>query len=99
VVIKKSYEMELNTILDVAALTVSLSITLVGFPFQIWKNYKKKDASGVSYILFILSLLSYSIWTTRAYFRHDWIMVVAYVPGILFTGIILCQMYFYRKSP
>ena len=89
--------MNTSYILSFLATIASLLITGIGFPVQIWKNYKTKNTSGVSYILFLLSFLSYALWSLRAYVIKDWYMVTAYTPGIFFSTIILFQIYFYRN--
>ena len=89
--------MDINTVLSVSATVVSLSITLVGFPFQIRRNYKNKSTTGIAYQLFVLSFISYTLWSIRAFFINDWYMFIAYLPGVLFSTVILFQIYFYRK--
>lgn len=91
--------MDINTVLSIAATVASLSISLVGFPFQIWKNYKNKNTSGIAYLLFVLSFISYTLWSLRAFFIGDWYMFTAYLPGVIFSIVILFQIYIYKKGP
>lgn len=89
--------MDFSNTLSILATVASLLITGIGFPVQIYKNYKNKDTFGVSYILFILSFVSYLLWSMRAYTVGDWYMFVAYVPGVLLSIVILFQISYYRN--
>lgn len=89
--------MNISTFVSVAATVASLSISLIGFPFQIWKNYKNKNTSGIAYLLFVLSFISYTLWSLRAFLISDWYMFIAYLPGVVFSIVILLQIYIYKK--
>ena len=84
----------------VSLLTViaSISIKLIGEPDQIRRNYKRRSTVGLSPLLYGLSVLSYSLWTVHGFQTGDIAIIVAQSVGIVTSGIVLFQMWHYRKS-
>ena len=78
--------------------TLSILIKVIGFPDQIRKNYKRKSTEGLSTWFYILSFVSYSLWTLHGFFQKDWVIICGQGLGIVTTGIIVYQIIVYRKK-
>ncbi|HAE36696.1 MAG: hypothetical protein UR85_C0008G0035 [Candidatus Nomurabacteria bacterium GW2011_GWF2_35_66] len=87
----------MDQILSIIAALLSLSVSIIGLPLQIHTNYKLKKVIGLRPELFLISFLSYAVWSLRAYFINDWYMFVAYLPGAIFSFVILVQIKLYKK--
>jgi uncharacterized protein with PQ loop repeat len=85
-------------IVSLMTVIASISIKLIGEPDQIRRNYKRRSTVGLSPLLYGLSVLSYSLWTVHGLQTGDMAIIVAQSAGILTSGIILFQMWRYRKS-
>lgn len=83
----------------VGFLTIILGILvkLVGFPDQIRRNYKNKSTQGLSTAFMVLSFIAYSMWTLHGILVNDMVVVIGQGLGIITTGAVLWQIYFYRK--
>lgn len=84
----------------VGLLTTALSILIkiVGFPDQIRKNYKRRSTEGVSTMFYILSFVTYLLWTLHGFLQKDWVIILGQGLGIITTGIIVYQIFLYRKK-
>jgi len=84
----------------VAILTVTFGVVvkIVGFPDQMRNNYKRKSTVGLSTIFIMLSFVTYSLWTLHGIFQKDPVLAVGQGIGIITTGIILYQIWLYRKN-
>lgn len=91
--------MEGQIIVIVGILTVLLSLLtkVVGFPDQIRKNYNRRSTEGVSTVFFFISFLSYVLWTLHGILQGDPVVYLGQGLGVITTGIILWQVYLYRK--
>jgi len=83
----------------VGFLTVALGVLvkIVGFPDQIRKNYKKKSTEGISATFYILSFCAYLAWTLHGILIKDTVVIVGQGLGIVTTGVVLWQIYIYKK--
>jgi uncharacterized protein with PQ loop repeat len=92
--------MIITILLVVAVLTTifSFATKLIGFPDQIRKNYIRKSTEGISSAFFVLSFLSYLLWTIHGFMVNDWVVYIGQGLGVLTTGIIIFQIYIYRKT-
>jgi uncharacterized protein with PQ loop repeat len=77
---------------------LSILVKVVGFPDQIKKNYKRKSTEGVSTSVYILSFITYLLWTTHGIIQKDWVVILGQGLGIITTGIIVYQIILYRKK-
>ena len=90
--------------LDIAAIVAVLTVVFgvlvkfIGFPDQIRSNHKRKSTEGLSTIFIILSVITYTLWTIHGYFQKDPVLVIGQGIGIITTGIILYQIWLYRKN-
>jgi len=90
----------LNFALVIGFLTTALSILIkvVGFPDQIRKNYQRKSTEGLSSSFYILSFITYSLWTLHGFMQKDWVVILGQGLGIITTGFIVYQICIYRKK-
>ncbi len=93
-------EIGLTLIFVVGVLTVLFSflVKVIGLPDHIRKNRLLKSTKGVSTMLIFLLFLSYTLWTIYGLLANDWVVYLGHGIGIITTGIILLQVYSYRKK-
>lgn len=84
--------------IGIATTALSLLVKLVGFPDQIRKNHARKSTEGISGTFFLLSFLSYLLWTTHGILKNDWVVYLGQGLGVVTTGIILFQIYSYKRK-
>jgi uncharacterized protein with PQ loop repeat len=77
---------------------VAILVKVIGLPDQIKKIYKRKSTEGISTIFFILAFISYFLWTTHGIFEKDNVLIIGQGVGMITTGIILAQIFTYRKK-
>lgn len=82
--------------ISLMATIASLTISLVGLPMQIWKNYKQGSTDGIATPLIFTTFLTYSLWSIHAWGKDDWNLLYAYFPGSI-CGIVLLGQYIYYK--
>jgi uncharacterized protein with PQ loop repeat len=85
-------------IIGVLTTVLSIAVKVVGFPDQIKKNYKRKSTEGLSVSFYILSFLVYILWVLHGILQKDWVVTLGQGLGVVTTGMILYQVYIYRKQ-
>jgi len=78
--------------------TVAILVKVVGLPDQIKKIYKRKSTEGISTVFFILAFVSYLLWTIHGIFQKDNVLIIGQGAGMITTGIIIAQIFIYRKK-
>ncbi len=84
-------------IIGLLTTVLSILIKVVGFPDQIKKNYKRKSTEGLSTWFYVLSFITYTLWTLHGFLQKDWVVILGQGLGIITTGIIVYQILIYRK--
>lgn len=84
-------------IIGVLTTVLSIAVKIVGFPDQIKKNYKRKSTEGLSVPFYVLSFLVYILWVLHGILQKDWVVALGQGLGVVTTGMILYQVYIYRK--
>ena len=90
-------------IFGLLAMCASLTLTILGFPAQIWKNYRKKNCDGVSPVMVICAMIAYTFfglygWTKPN--QPDWFLAISQTIGFLATLTLLIQIIYYKhKKP
>ena len=79
-------------------LIIGILVKIVGLPHQIKKNYNRKSTEGLSSWFMVLSCVAYILWTVHGILQGDIVLVLGQGLGILTTGIILWQIFIYRKT-
>ena len=77
---------------------VAILVKVIGLPDQIKKIYKRKSVEGISTVFFILAFVSYFLWTIHGIFQKDNVLIIGQGAGMVTTGIILGQIFIYRKK-
>ena len=84
-------------IIGILTVIIGILVKVLGFPHQFMKNYRKKSTEGLSTIFILLAFISYSLWTLHGYLQKDYVLVLGQGVGILTTGMIVFQVFYYRK--
>lgn len=79
-------------------LTVGILVKIIGLPDQIRKNHNRKSTEGLSTAFISLAFISYLLWTLHGIMRQDMVLIIGQGLGILTTGIIVWQIFIYRKK-
>jgi uncharacterized protein with PQ loop repeat len=58
----------------------------------------RKTTEGVSTWLFVLTFLSYALWTIYGILQNDWVVYLGQGLGVVTAGIILFQVWIYRNK-
>ena len=84
----------------VGGLTIVLSIAtkVIGFPDQMRTNFRRKSVEGVSKTFYVLSFITYTVWTLYGILQKDMVVTLAQGLGVVTTGIILYQIMIYGKK-
>jgi MtN3 and saliva related transmembrane protein len=92
--------MKFDLISIVGALTVACSygIKFIGFPNQIKKSMQNNSFASLSKPLFILSFISYILWTIYGILKNDWVIIAGQSVGILTAGILLYKMFNHKNQ-
>ena len=85
-------------IIGLVTLFVSTLVKVWGYPDQIAKNFKRKSTEGYSTLSILLVFLSYLLWTIYGWLQRDWVIIIGMSIGVLVTGIIIYQIFSYRKK-
>ncbi len=86
-----------GTIVGVLAVLFSLLAKVVGHPDQMLRNYRRKSTEGVALSMFVTSFLAYLFYTIHGILQKDWVVISGQGLGVLTTGIILGQAFYYRN--
>jgi len=79
-------------------LVIGILVKIIGLPDQIKKNHNRKSTEGLSTWFITLSCVAYLLWTIHGVLQEDIVLVLGQGLGILTTGIILYQIFIYRKK-
>lgn len=85
-------------IVGVLTVIFGVIVKVVGFPDQIRSNKKRRSTKGLSTTFIGLSFVTYSLWTLYGVLKGDPIVYLGQGIGIITTGIILYQIWIYRKN-
>ena len=85
-------------IIGVLTLVFGIVVKVIGFPDQIRKNFKGKSTKGLSTTFIVLSFAAYTLWTLHGILRNDPVLMIGQGLGILTTGVILYQIWIYRRN-
>ena len=90
----------MNTLFGMIALVTSLALALVGFPSQIYLNYRRKSTDGFSFIFTTIALPNSIAWFLYGMSKHeiDWFIVIANILCIVLLSMLLFQFLIYGKK-
>ncbi len=91
-------KVELIVIIGIITTVLTILIKVIGFPDQMKKNYERKSTKGISNTFYILSFITYVFWTLHGILVNDAVVYLGQGLGIITTGVILYQIYIYRKN-
>ena len=79
-------------------LVIGILVKVIGLPDQIKKNYRRKSTEGQSVAFWVIAWLAYLLWAFYGVLKNDLVIVIGQGLGVLTTGIILYQVFIYRKN-
>jgi uncharacterized protein with PQ loop repeat len=90
----------MNTLFGMIALVTSIVVALVGFPSQIYINYKRKSTDGFSLIFCVAAIINSIAWFSYGMSKPeiDWFIVLANIMGIVLLSMLLFQFFIYGKK-
>lgn len=92
--------MDLAQFFGYASMITSLSISVVGFPAQIVKNFRRKSCEGISHSLVYSTFSAYMCWSLYGLTKGDRFIFISQSVGFFLCGIILIQTLLYpTKRP
>ena len=77
---------------------ITVVYTAFGLPIQIYKNYQKKTAEGLSKVMVVLLFFTFLSWTIYAIVKPDYFILVPNAIGFICQTIILMQFWIYRAK-
>ncbi|OGY64735.1 MAG: hypothetical protein A3I24_02485 [Candidatus Harrisonbacteria bacterium RIFCSPLOWO2_02_FULL_41_13b] len=80
------------------AVIASMTIALVGFPTQIYRNYKRQNCDGIAPVLIYSAFISYLLWTLYAWTKPDLFLIVTDTTGVILTSILILQNIYYKNK-
>ena len=86
------------SIIGLLTLIMGITVKVIGLPDQIRKNHKRKSTEGLSTLFMVMTFVAYLLWTVHGIFRNDPVLIYGQGVGILTSGIILGQIFIYRKK-
>ncbi len=90
--------MTLLAIIGILTTVVAVLVKVLGLPDQIRKNYNRKSPDGLSSPFIVLGFISYLLWTFYGALKSDLVLVIGQGVGVITMGIIVYQIYIYRKK-
>jgi len=85
-------------VIGVLTVVIGILVKVVGFPNQFMKNYKRKSTDGMSTVFILLAFISYLLWTLHGVLQGDLVLVIGQGVGIITTGMIVAQVFYYKKN-
>lgn len=85
-------------VIGILTVIIGIIVKIIGLPDQIRKNYNRKSTEGLSSSFIILSFFAYLLWTLHGILQRDMVLVVGQGLGILTTGVIIWQIFIYKKE-
>lgn len=84
-------------IIGILTVVTSLAVKIIGYPTQIMKVHKSKNADNLSITLATISFITYICWTIHGIIKQDFVVIAGQSLGIVTSGILLFQILKYRN--
>ena len=85
-------------IIGYVAIGLSLLTSCYGIPMQIWKIHSRLSCADVSVVTIWVIWFNYCCWEYYGCIRPDWVLITAEIPGVVFSSVLLVQMYLLRNN-
>lgn len=89
---------ELDKIVGIATLVLSIASRFIGFPDQIRKIKKTKNVENISLPFFGIALIACVFWVIHGILIKDWVTIIGQGIGAFFCGVIVVLISKYRKE-
>jgi uncharacterized protein with PQ loop repeat len=90
--------MDIIAVVAFISTAASVAVKVVGTPDQIRNNHRRKSTAGLSAWFMVSSLISYALWVVHGVQVHDMALIIGQGLGVIVTGIIVFQIFLYRKK-
>ena len=87
--------MAIASIIGVLTVIMGILVKIIGFPDQVIKIHNRRSIEGLSTTFFVMTFISYVLWTLHGIFRGDWVVIIGQGLGVLTSGVIVGQILFY----
>ncbi len=86
-----------NKYLGLVGMVLSVSLTVVGLPMQIWTNYKNNSTDGLSVWLMIFMTTIYFVWASYAWTKKpvDYYLGIPQTLGFFVSLLLWIQWFYY----
>jgi len=84
-------------VIGVLTTIMGVIVKVIGLPDQIRKNYQRRSTEGLSTTFMFMTFVAYALWTLHGVMRRDPVLIIGQGLGIVTSGIILWQIFIYRK--
>ena len=83
-------------ILEILTTIVGTAMSLAYFPqaYRIWKNKSSKNISVLTFFIFSLGTL---LWTIYGIYVKSWVIIISFIPGVVGSWTILLLTIYYRN--
>lgn len=92
------YVITFVAVIGVLTVIIGVLVKILGFPDQFMKNYRRKSTEGYPTLFIVLAFVSYLLWTVHGYLQGDWVLLIGQGVGIITTGMIVFQVFYYKKK-
>lgn len=89
---------ELDKIVGIATLVLSIASRFIGFPDQIRKIKKTKNVESISLPFFGIAFVACVFWVIHGILIKDWVTIIGQGIGAFFCGVIVLLIFKYRKE-
>jgi len=89
---------ELDKIVGIATLVLSIASRFIGFPDQIRKIKKTKNVESISLPFFGIAFVACVFWVVHGILIRDWVTIIGQGIGAFFCGVIVLLISKYRKQ-
>jgi len=84
-------------IIEIIATIMGLLLSFGYYPqaYKIWKKKNAESVSLVSYIIFVLGTLT---WTLYGFYIKSWVIVVSFIIGVIGSSLVLILKLYYTDQ-
>ena len=87
--------MTIAAIIGTLTVTMGILVKIIGFPDQVIKIHRRASIEGLSTTFFIMTFLSYVLWTLHGILQGDWVVIIGQGLGVITSGVLVGQIVFY----
>lgn len=85
------------TIIGIVAVIASWTIIVMGFPAQIYSNFRRKTCGLAPPLVYSVSF-TYTMWSLYGWLRPDFFLALSQTPGLVLALVVLFQLQYYGRE-